>query len=282
MTLGMHITPTTEQGRAGLAALLANPRDALVAFDYDGTLAPIVDDPGQARPRPDVVEALAALSQQVALVAIVTGRPAQQAVDLAGLDAAAGLERFVILGHYGVERWDASTGSLHSIDPPEGLVLVRSRLPGLLATLDLASAEVEDKGLSVAVHVRRHREPAAAFARMEQPLRDLAVEAGLAAEPGRHVLELRPAGMDKGQALRGLVDEVGAGSVTFSGDDLGDLAAFDEVDRLRSAGKPGLLVCSGSAEVVAVAERADLVVDGPDGIADMLAELVLAVSADPK
>ncbi|HYO34041.1 MAG TPA: trehalose-phosphatase, partial [Nocardioidaceae bacterium] len=67
----MHITPTTEQGRAGLAALLAKPRDALVAFDYDGTLAPIVDDPGQARPRPDVVEALAALSQQVALVAIV-------------------------------------------------------------------------------------------------------------------------------------------------------------------------------------------------------------------
>ena len=275
----MPINPTTELGRVGLATLLARPRDALVAFDYDGTLAPIVDDPSRAKPGPDVVEALAALSQRVALVAIVTGRPAQQAVDLAGLDSAPGLERFVVLGHYGVERWDASTGSLQSIDPPEGLTLVRSRLPGLLATLNLGAAEVEDKGLSVAVHVRRHREPAAAFARMEQPLRDLAAEAGLTAEPGRHVFELRPAGMDKGQALRRLVDEVGAGSVTFSGDDLGDLAAFDEVERLRSAGRPGLLVCSGSAEVVAVAERADLVVDGPDGVADMLSDLVVAVSA---
>jgi trehalose 6-phosphate phosphatase len=275
----MHIDPTTDRGRAGLAALLAKPRDALVAFDYDGTLAPIVDDPGRAKPSPDVVEALTALSQRVALVAIVTGRPAQQAVDLAGLDSAPGLERFVVLGHYGVERWDASTGSIQSIDPPEGLALVRSRLPELLATMDLAAAEVEDKRLSVAVHVRRHREPTAAFARMEQPLRDLAAEAGLTAEPGRHVLELRPAGMDKGQALRRLVDEVNAGAVTFAGDDLGDLAAFDEVDRLRLAGHPGLLICSGSVEVPVVAERADLVVDGPDGIAHMLSELVLAVSA---
>ena len=71
---------------------------------------------------------------------------------------------------------------------------------------------------------------------MEQPLRELAAEAGLAAEPGRYVIELRPAGMDKGQALRSLVDEAGARSVVFTGDDLGDLPAFEEVGRLRSDG----------------------------------------------
>ena len=58
--------------------------------------------------------------------------------------------------------------------------------------------------------------------------------------------------------------------VVFVGDDLGDLAAFDAVDRFRAEGTPGLLVCSGSTEVTALADRADLVVDGPDGVVSLL------------
>ena len=58
--------------------------------------------------------------------------------------------------------------------------------------------------------------------------------------------------------------------MAFVGDDLGDLAAFDAVDALRAAGTPGLLVCSGSTEVTALADRADLVVDGPDGVVALL------------
>jgi trehalose 6-phosphate phosphatase len=80
--------------------------------------------------------------------------------------------------------------------------------------------------------------------------------------------------MDKGQALRSLVDEVGPRTVVFTGDDLGDLPAFEEVARLRSAGMTGLLVCSGSTEVSELAERADLVVDGPAGVAEFIADLV--------
>jgi trehalose 6-phosphate phosphatase len=59
----------------------------------------------------------------------------------------------------------------------------------------------------------------------------------------------------------------------FIGDDLGDLAAFAAVETLRGAGLPGLLVCSGSTEVTEVAERADLVVDGPAGVAELLQAL---------
>lgn len=258
--------------------MLAEPERALVAFDYDGTLAGIVDDPALARPHPDVIDGLVALSARVALVAIVTGRPARRAVELARLNREPGLERLVVLGHYGAERWDASSNSLRTVDPPAGLELVRSRLPDVLASLGLSGADVEDKELSVAVHVRRLADPTGAFERMVAPLRDLARAADLVAEPGRLVVELRPPGMDKGRALRSLVDETRVRSVVFAGDDLGDLAAFREVDRLRSEGLAGLLVCSGSDEVEALAERADLVVDGPGGVAVFIADLVAALS----
>jgi trehalose 6-phosphate phosphatase len=108
-------------------------------------------------------------------------------------------------------------------------------------------------------------------------LRDLARASGLVAEPGRFVVELRPPGMDKGQALRTLAEEVEARAVVFTGDDLGDLPAFDEVARMRGEGLPGLLVCSGSAEVTALADKADLVVDGPDGVAAFIDDLVSAL-----
>jgi trehalose 6-phosphate phosphatase len=86
------------------------------------------------------------------------------------------------------------------------------------------------------------------------------------------VLELRPPGHDKGRALRSLAE--GAAAVLFAGDDLGDLAAFDEVDHLRDRGIGGLLVCSDSEEAPEeLRTRADLVVPGPSGVVHLLAEL---------
>lgn len=84
------------------------------------------------------------------------------------------------------------------------------------------------------------------------------------------VLELRPPGMDKGVALSKYIRELGAESVLYSGDDLGDLPAYAAVDKLRSDGTPGLLVCSGSEEVTELSERADVVVDGPEGVVRLL------------
>ncbi|MGH3448718.1 MAG: trehalose-phosphatase [Nocardioidaceae bacterium] len=270
----MSLTPHTVAGQAGLAEILTDPLTTLVAFDYDGTLAPIVADPTRAVPHVDVVPALGRLAEVVGHVAIVTGRPADGAVGLAGLDTVPGLERLVVLGHYGLQRWEASTGTVQSGAETGDVDAVRARLPAVLESLALADAEVEDKGLSVAVHVRRMPEPDRAFDVLAAPLADLAAEHGLTTEPGRRVIELRPAGMDKGLALRGLADEVDARAVMFTGDDLGDLAAFAEVERRRAIGGAGLLVCSGSAEVSELAERADIVVDGPAGVAQMVDALV--------
>jgi trehalose 6-phosphate phosphatase len=149
----------------------------------------------------------------------------------------------------------------------------------VLARTDAArGAWIEEKTFAVAVHTRRAADPQAALKALRKPLGALAARHGLTVEPGRLVLELRPPGVDKGVALARYVREVGATSVLYAGDDLGDLPAFSAVDKLRSDGVPGLLVCSGSAEVSELAERADVVVNGPGGVVELLAGLAAAVS----
>ncbi|WP_086822765.1 trehalose-phosphatase [Streptomyces sp. NRRL B-24572] len=270
--------PTTPSGRDGLAALLAQPAKAVVALDFDGTLAEIVPDPEQARAHPGAVAALAALAPQVASIAVVTGRPAGVAVRYGGFAGVPGLEHLVVLGHYGAERWDAVTGTVRAAAPHPGVASVRAELPGFL---DRSGAWpgvwIEEKGRAVAVHTRRARDPEGAFEALRGPLGELAVAHGLVLEPGRMVLELRPPGMDKGVALAKYVREVGAGSVLYAGDDLGDLPAFAAVEKLRSDGTPGVLVCSGSTEVTELADRADLSVAGPSGVVEFLTELARAV-----
>lgn len=266
-------------GQEAVAAILADPRRALVAFDYDGTLAPIVADPTTATPHPDVAAALSGLAPLVGTVAVITGRPARAAVELGGFAGRPGLEELIVVGHYGLERWSAATGGFETAEPPEGLDVFRAALQGLLDSLGLGDADIEDKRLSIAVHVRRLPSPEEAFATLREPLGRLAHQHGLTAEPGRYVMELRPPGMDKGIALRHLVDEVEARTVVFAGDDLGDLAAFAEVERLRGDGRDGLLICSGSAEVTVLAERADLVLDGPAEVARWMGSLVERLSA---
>jgi trehalose 6-phosphate phosphatase len=164
------------------------------------------------------------------------------------------------------------------VEPPPGLEVVRQEVAQVIAGAGVTDAVVEDKGLALAVHVRRSAAPAEAFDRLRAPLFALAERTGLAAEPGRLVIELRPAGMDKGKALLGLSAEVGASTLVFTGDDLGDLAAFDAVDAWRATGGAGLLVCSGSDEVGELAVRADLVVDGPPGVLAWLSHLTQLLS----
>lgn len=275
--------PTTEAGRAGLERLLAAPARAVVALDFDGTLAPIVADPGQARAHPDAVPALRRLAPHVGAIAIVTGRPAEVAARYGGFTDADGLDGLVVLGAYGAERWDAATGAVRRPPPHPGIAAVRTELPGVLAAAaggerDDDGLHIEDKGGAMAVHTRRAADPEAAFARLREPLTALAQRHGLALEPGRLVLELRPPGVDKGVALRNLVRETAARTVVYAGDDLGDLAAFAAVDALREEGAGGVLVCSGSEEVTELAARADLVVDGPAGVADLLAALAGALA----
>ncbi|MCW2542485.1 MAG: trehalose-phosphatase [Frankiales bacterium] len=258
------LSPRTDAGRRGLTALLAGPRSALVALDYDGTLAPIVEDPASAVPVEGVVDVLVALAPLVGKLALITGRPADAVVELGGLGGVPGL---VVLGQYGVQRWEDGVLTEEPADP--GLDLARTALAALALT---PGTQVEDKGLSLAVHTRRTDDPVVAMGLLHPVLSRVAADSGLQLHLGRLVLELRPPGFDKGGSVRRMAE--GCATVLFIGDDLGDLAAFDAVDDLRRKGLTGLLVCSDSDETpTAMRDRADLLVTGATGVVALLQEL---------
>lgn len=265
-------------GERDYAAMVRAADDLVVGLDFDGTLAPIVDDPASARIHPDGHEVLTRLAAQVRAVAVITGRPARQVLDLGGLEEVgtaighSGRELFV-LGQYGNERWTSTERRVISPKPPRGLATFMGELPRLLRTGDAAEAWVEEKGLAVAVHTRRLPDPEGAFDRLLPLLSDAASNHGLDVEPGRWVVEVRAHGMHKGAAVRRLVKELGARAFVFCGDDLGDVEAFKAVEELRGRGLPTMSVYSASAEQNALAEMADVVVDGPDGVLRLLREL---------
>jgi trehalose 6-phosphate phosphatase len=242
---------------------------SLIALDFDGTLAPIVTDPAAARLEPGVIEALAALARTGVQIAVITGRDARTAAELGGFDAVPGL---VIEGLYGAESWQA--GQLTAAAEPAEIGELRARLPSVLAAHS-ADPEVwiEDKRLSLVLHTRRAADPAAAISSLRGPVTELAGQLGLDVHDGRHVLEIRLPGYDKGAVLRRLVTRFEPSAVLFAGDDLGDLPAFAVVRDLREQGRPAWAVAASSAEVCALDEVADVRVDGPAGVLALLAAL---------
>ena len=235
------VSPEAEERYRAVVA--AGPR-LVVGLDFDGTLSPIVEDPEQAHIHPDAPDVLLRLADAVCAVAVITGRPARQVLALGGLDDlgnAAG-ERgrsLIVLGQYGNERWTSQERRVISPKPPRGLSTLLSELPGVLRRHGAGEAYLEEKGLAVGVHTRRLDDPQAAFDRLLGPVTELADRFEMAVEPGKYVIEVRAPGMDKGAAVRRLVDDLDAGGFVFIGDDLGDLEAFKAVAELREEGLPG-------------------------------------------
>lgn len=264
--------PTTTAGRDAWAHLATYPDQGLVALDYDGTLAPIVARPEDAVAQPGIVDALVDLADRGVQVAVITGRPVQAALHLGGLDS---VPRLVLLGHYGLQRW--ANGELSSPEPGPGVERAREYLREYVHDHD-AGMTVEDKHHSVALHTRNAADPGGAFDRARPMAQALAEQCDLELVPGRYVLELRPAGTDKGGALRAVVEQTGAAALMFAGDDLGDLPAVDAVTALRGSGLHAMVVCSDSAETpAALRSAADLVVDGPPGVLETLRALAAAI-----
>ena len=250
-----------------VARLAARPERVAICLDFDGTIAPIVDDPAAARPLPGVVDLLGPLADRYAAVALVSGRPATY---LASHAAAPGVR---YLGMYGLE------------EVVEGRVLVDRRLeaarPAVAAAarelagdpaVTASGAHLEDKRYAVAVHLRRVADPGRWAGPAGQAATRVAAAHGLEVVPGRMVWELRPQVRgDKGDAVRRVAAESGARHLLVAGDDLGDLPAFAVAEELGG----GLRVAVRSDEAPAeLLDAADLVVDGPEGVRDLLEYLL--------
>ncbi|MGZ8733618.1 MAG: trehalose-phosphatase [Acidimicrobiia bacterium] len=245
--------------------LLRDPARSAVVADFDGSLAPIVADPASAVALSAALSALEGLVSRFGTVAVVSGRPATFLAERIPV------EGLTLVGQYGLERF--VDGSV-VVDPS-----VRPFLPAITQVADDAEhvwpdLHVERKGgLAVTLHWRgapEQGENAAAWADAT------AARLGLDVVPGRMAREFR-AGVpiDKGTVLETLVTDCDA--ALFAGDDHGDLAAFDALDRLEASGalstavRVGVASDEGPAEIRA---RADVVVDGPAGLASLLADLV--------
>lgn len=250
---------------------MSDPGRTLLALDFDGTLSPIVEDPTAAHIHPGSLAALRRLGPVMASIAIITGRPVEQARQLGRFESGGGLERIVVCGQYGAETWDAFSGEVSRPDRPIGVDRLAEQLPAWLVAHDAERVRIEDKGLAIALHTRGIAP--GLLEDLAPQIEALAAGLGLHVEPGRQVTELRAPGSDKGQALRRVVESVRPEAVIFAGDDLGDLPAFREGVALRDEGLEVTLVASASAEQDALVELADVVLDGPGEVAAWLTQL---------
>jgi trehalose 6-phosphate phosphatase len=187
----------------------------LVAVDFDGTLAPIVEVPADARSLPGGLEALELLATLPdTTVALVSGRAR---ADLATLAPVSDVVRLV--GSHGAEIDDV----VLSPDDGERLIALLADVRSAVAAAD--GVLLETKPAGVAVHVRRaSRDDAARVT--EAVLGGPATTRGVHVTRGKEVVELSVLVADKGQALDRLRTESGATVVVYLGDDVTDEAAL--------------------------------------------------------
>lgn len=239
-----------------LAPFRDDPGGTGVFTDFDGTLAPIVDDPAAARPLPGVVAALGALAGRYGRVGVISGRPASFLAEHLG-------GRGVFLsGLYGLEFVEDGGGGIQAVEEAAPWREIVEEVAAAGESTLPAGISVERKGLCLTVH---HRRDPSRAGESRAWVEARARETGLVVHPARMSFELRPPlKRDKGTVLAEAAG--GRRQVCFLGDDRGDLTAFDALDRMAAEGATVLRVGVNSTEAPAeLLERADIVVESPEG-----------------
>jgi trehalose 6-phosphate phosphatase len=243
---------------------MRSPERTAVLCDFDGTLSAIVLHPDDARPVDGAVDALAAIVDRYGLAGVISGRPV------------AFLERrlppgLVLCGLNGLECLRDGERNDH---PSAGTW--REVIDDVAAICEAKGPTgmwVERKGLSLTLHYRQAPEAVDEVRRVAE---QQAMRSGLLLRPAKMSYELHPpVAANKGTTLYELVHDAGLRAACFLGDDVGDLTAFDALDRLAADGVDTVRVGVRSPEAPALLlERADLVVDGPEGALAVLEALL--------
>jgi trehalose 6-phosphate phosphatase len=263
------VSPEFGRGERGadlgpLARLHDEPARAAILTDVDGTLAPIVQRPEQAAVPPRASELLAQLSERYGLVGCVSGRRAEEARRLVGVDSIA------YAGNHGLELLLPGEEEAH-LDPSlQGRERDAADFVSRLGAEALGETglRLEDKGPIQALHWRGAADERAAEARAHEVAAE-AGRAGLELRWGRKVLELRPpGGGGKDAAVAALLAGDEIATAVYAGDDRTDLDAFRRLRELSNEGGLEATVCIGIVSDEGppeIGEEADLTVDGPAG-----------------
>jgi trehalose 6-phosphate phosphatase len=244
-----------------LDALRTKPSQSGILTDFDGTIAKIVDEPADARPLDGVPELLDQLAGRYAVVAVLSGRPVTflarwlpSSVVLSGLYGLEVVRDGVAVDNPNAAQWRAIVGEVFEVAHSSGPEHMR----------------VEHKGLSLTLHFRGNPEIESEVHAFAQ---QLAERSGLSVRTARMSVELHPpVAVDKGTALRELT--AGLEAVCYMGDDVGDLPAFRALDELAAHDVSCVRIGVRSEEAPSeLLDAADVVVDGPEGVRDLLAQL---------
>jgi trehalose 6-phosphate phosphatase len=255
-----------------LARLRAEPARAAILTDVDGTLAPIVPRPSDAAVPARAAELLTLLSERYGLVGCVSGRRAEEARRLVGVEGIA------YTGNHGLELLlpgDEAPRVDPSLQGREGDAAAFVSELGIEALAE-TGLRLEDKGPIQALHWRGAGDERGAEARAHE-IAAAAGRGGLEPRWGRKVLELRPpGGGGKDAAVAALLAIDGITAAIYAGDDRTDLDAFRRLRALREDGELETAICvgivsdEGPPELI---EESDLRVDGPPGWLALLEEL---------
>jgi trehalose 6-phosphate phosphatase len=244
-----------------------------VLLDIDGTLSPIVENAADASVPEATRKLLIAIARRYGLVACVSGRRASEARAMVAIGT------IIYIGAHGAELLEAGwTEAL--LDP--SLEEWAGRIAAFRREADNAElrrrrVRVEDKGPIVAFHWRGAPDEDAALAAVDA-LAAQAQEAGFEVHWGRKVMEARPpVKIDKGAGITALLERHRYEAALYAGDDVTDLDAFRALRHLTEEGVLKQSVCVGVRSEDgprAIEEEADLLVDGTDGMQDLLAALL--------
>lgn len=214
-----HAAPVIDAAlRSALDRAAVAPR-LLVALDFDGVLAPVVDDPDSARALPASHAALLALrALPGTVVALVSGRSLESLDVVGGLPADAPL-----VGSHGLELRLSATDARPAVSAAdvERVVALRSRLEPLVARVEGAWIEQKPAGLAVHSRLVANVDDAAALG---AAVREAAAAAdrGLMVRDGKDVVEISVRDATKGDGVRALVERFAPDAVLFAGDDVTD------------------------------------------------------------
>lgn len=259
-------TPGLEDAVADLARRAVGGEPVLVALDFDGVLAPLVDDPSASRPLPASVAALRRLATAPHVhLALVSGRGVEDLAALAEVP-----EGTWLVGSHGGERGRWTGDTLRRAElalPPDAAARLARLTAELTAAVEGTTGRVEHKPASVVLHTRTATPDDAA--RLTRSALDLAAQVGdVDAMRGKDVVELAVLRVTKGDALSALREETGAGTVLYAGDDVTDERAF------ASLRDTDVTVKVGAGETAARFRVRD-----PDEVAHLLGRLADALGA---
>jgi len=272
--------PLPPAAQAVLDRLRDPPEQAALLLDLDGTLAPIVGRPEDARLIPGAAECLPVLRDGLGLVAFISGR------GLADLERIVGVPGLAYAGNHGMEIRHAGDAARTAEAARPWLEVIAGWAGGqdgdVLGPLGL---RVEDKGATLSVHWRGAPDPPAAERHLHDVLAPSAERAGLRVTWGRMVMEVRPpVAVDKGTAARELLRAAGCRRAVHIGDDRTDADAWRTLHDMRDAGELDMgcgLAAVGAEVAEEVAAAADAQVAGPEGALAALRALAAALGGRP-